>query len=71
MGDFLEVLEADDGEGRAGELVLAGILGGASLALGGAGPGGAGGVGAIGGEAFGGYGAMGFRHVGSALLFER
>jgi hypothetical protein len=71
MGDFLEVLEADDGEGGAGELVLAGILGGASLALRGAGPGGAGGVGAIGGEALGGYGTMGFWHRGSALLFER
>jgi hypothetical protein len=70
MGDFLEVLEADDGEGRAGELVFAGILGGAGLALGGAWPGGAGGVGAIGGETFGGDGAMGFRHRGSALLFE-
>jgi hypothetical protein len=71
MGDFLEVLEADDGEGRAGELVLAGILGGASLALGGAGSGRAGGVGAIGGEAFGGDGAMGFWHGDAALLFER
>jgi hypothetical protein len=71
VGDFLEVLEADDGEGRAGELVLAGILGGASLALGGAGAGGAGGVGSIGGEAFGGYGAMGFWHGDAALLFER
>ena len=33
-GDFLEVFEADDGEGRSGELVFAGILGRASLALG-------------------------------------
>jgi hypothetical protein len=68
-GDFLKILEADDGEGRAGELMFAGILGGASFALGGAGPGGAGGVGAIGGEALGGYGVMGFWHraVPSAL----
>jgi hypothetical protein len=71
MGDFLEVLEADDGEGRAGELVFAGILGRASLALGGAGAGGAGGVGSIGGEAFGGDGAMGFWHRRSALRFEK
>ena len=59
MGDFLKVFEADDGEGRGGELVFAGILGRAGLALGGAGAGGPGGVGAIGGEAFGGDGAMG------------
>jgi hypothetical protein len=71
MGDFLEVFEADDGEGRAGELVFAGILGRAGLALGGAGAGGPGGVGAIGGEALGGDGAMGFGHSGSALRFER
>jgi hypothetical protein len=51
-GDFLEVFEADDGEGRAGELVFAGILGGASLALGGAGSGGAGCIGTIGRELF-------------------
>jgi hypothetical protein len=35
MGDFLEVFEADDGEVRGGEAVLAGVLGGAGLALGG------------------------------------
>jgi hypothetical protein len=60
-GDFLEVFEADDDEGRAGELVFAGILGRTDLALGGAGSGGPGGVGAIGGEALGGNGAMGHR----------
>jgi hypothetical protein len=49
-GDFVELLEADDGEGGGGEAVFAGVLGGAGFALGGAGPGGAGGVGAVGGE---------------------
>ena len=71
MGDFLEVFEADDGESRAGELVSAGILGRAGLALGGAGAGGLGGVGAIGGEALGGDGAMGFWHCDGALRFEK
>jgi hypothetical protein len=52
VGDFLEVFEADDGEVRGGETVLAGVLGGADLALGGAGTGGKGRVGAIGGELF-------------------
>jgi hypothetical protein len=59
MGDFLKVFDADDGEGRGGEHVFAGVLGRAGLALGGAGSGGLSGVGAIGGEALGGDGAMG------------
>jgi hypothetical protein len=70
-GDFLEIFEADDGEGRAGEQVFAGILGRPGFAFGGAGAGGPGGVGAIGGEAFGGDGAMGFWHRDTALRFER
>src|ERR1039457_424135 len=36
-GDIVDFLEADDGEGGGGEAVFAGILGGASLALRGAG----------------------------------
>jgi len=47
MGDLLEVFEADDGEAGSGEAVLTGFLGGAGLALGGAGSGGFGGVGSI------------------------
>jgi len=64
MGDFFEVLEADDGEGAAGEAVFGGVLGGAGLALGGAGSGGAGGVGAVGGELFVGYGHRSSRFEG-------
>jgi hypothetical protein len=45
--DFLQVFEADDGEVRGGETVLAGVLGGAGLALWGAGAGRVGRVGAI------------------------
>jgi hypothetical protein len=67
MGDFLKVFEADDGEGRAGELVFACILGRPGLALGGSGAGGAGGVGAIGGEALGGDGAMWHKGLPSVL----
>jgi hypothetical protein len=56
VGDFLEVFEADDGEGGGGEAVLAGILGGAGLALGSARSGRPGGVsgprGHPGGDAF-------------------
>ena len=52
MGDFVEVFEADDGEGGGGEAVLAGVLGGAGFAFGGARSGGLGGVGAVGGELF-------------------
>jgi len=59
MGDFLKILDADDGEGRAGEHVFAGVLGRVGLAFRGAGAGGLSGVGAVGGEAFGGDGAMG------------
>jgi hypothetical protein len=66
-GDFLEVFEANDGEGGGGEDVFAGILGRAGLALGSAGSSGAGGVGAIGGEALGG----GFWHSDGALRFEK
>jgi hypothetical protein len=51
--DFLNVFEADDGEGGAGEHVFAGVLGRVGLAIGGAGSGGLSGVGAIGGEALG------------------
>ena len=50
MGDFLEVFEADDGEVRGGEAVLAGVLGGAGFAFGGARAGGMGRISAIGGE---------------------
>ena len=63
MGDLMEVFEADDGEGGGGEAVFAGILGGAGLALRGAGPGGLGGVGAIGGELFLGDGFLGTWHA--------
>jgi hypothetical protein len=66
-GDFLEVFEADDGEGRSGEDVFAGVLGRVGLALRGAGTGRLGGVGAIGGEALGG----GFWHSDGALRFEK
>ena len=52
VGDFLELFEADDSEGGGGEAVLAGIPGGAGLALRGGGAGGMGSVGAIGGELF-------------------
>ena len=67
MGDFLKILDADDGEGGAGEHVFAGILGRVGLAFGGAGSGGLSGVGAIGGEALGG----GFWHSDGALRFEK
>jgi hypothetical protein len=66
-GDFLEVFEADDGEGGTSEDVLAGVLGRVGLALRGARTGGPGGVGAIGGEALGG----GFWHSDGALRFEK
>jgi hypothetical protein len=61
-GDFVDLFEADDGEGGGGESVFAGVLGGAGLALRGAGSGGEGGVGAIGGELFFGYGFLGAWH---------
>jgi hypothetical protein len=60
--DFLEVFEADDGEVRGGEAVLAGVLRGAGFALGGAGAGGVGRVGAIGGELFFRDGFLGIGH---------
>jgi len=66
-GDFLEVFEADDGEGRTGEDVLAGVLGASGLARRGARSGGFGGVGAVGGEAFGGDGATWHNGLPSAL----
>ena len=49
-GDLVQLLEADDGEAGSGEAVLAGVLGGASLAFGGARSCGTGGIGAIGGD---------------------
>jgi hypothetical protein len=52
MGDFLEVFEADDGEVRGGEAMLAGVLGGTGLALGSAGAGGVGRISAVRGELF-------------------
>jgi hypothetical protein len=66
-GDFLEVFEADHGEGGPGENVFAGVLGRVGLALGGARSGGLGGVGAIGGEAFGGDGATWHKGLPSVL----
>jgi hypothetical protein len=63
MGDFIQVLEADDGESGGGEAVFAGILGGAGLALRGAGSGGLGGIGAIGVELFFGDGFLGAWHA--------
>jgi hypothetical protein len=59
-GDLLEVFEADDAEGGAGEAVAEGVAGGGGLALGGAGAGGEGGVGAVGGEHGGREGTFGF-----------
>jgi hypothetical protein len=56
IGDFVDVFEADDGEGGGSEAVFTGILGGAGLAFGGARAGGTSGVGAIGGELFAGNG---------------
>src|SRR5580704_7432968 len=50
MGDFIEVLKADDGEGGGGEAVRAGIGGGTGLAFGSARASALGRVGAIGGE---------------------
>ena len=48
MGDLIEVLQADDGEGGGGEAVSAGVLARAGLALGSARAGALGGVGAVG-----------------------
>ena len=59
VGDGLEVFQADDGEVGGGESVAVSVLGGAGLALGGAGAGGAGCIGAIGGQPAGGEGAFG------------
>jgi hypothetical protein len=61
--NFLEVFEADDGEGGVGESMLAGVLGGAGPALGSAWPGRFGGVRPIRGEALGGDEARGTRHL--------
>jgi hypothetical protein len=66
-GDFLEVFEADNGEGGTGEDVFAGVLGRVGLARRGARPGGFGGVGAVGGEAFGGDGATWHKGLPSVL----
>jgi hypothetical protein len=60
--DFLEVFEADDGEVRGGEAMLAGVLRGTGLAFGGAGAGGVSGIGQIRGELFFRYGFLGIRH---------
>jgi hypothetical protein len=69
-GDFLEVFEADDGEVRGGKAVLAGVLGGAGLALGSAGASGMGRIGVIGGELFLGYGLAGMRWHGVFLPIQ-
>jgi len=50
VSDFVDVFEADDGEGGGGEAVFTGVLGGADLAFGGARAGGTSGIGAVGGE---------------------
>jgi hypothetical protein len=62
--ELVDVLDAEDGEGRRGEAVAAGVLRGAGFAFGGAGSGGADGIGAIGGEALLGYG---FLHAASEI----
>jgi hypothetical protein len=71
IGDLIEVFEGPrghpNGEAGSGEAVFAGILGGAVLALRGAGAGGFGGVGTIGGELFRGNG---MRHGNITLRFE-
>jgi hypothetical protein len=59
VGDFLEVFQADDGERGGPKTMLAGVLGGMGLAVGGAGSGGVSGVGAIGGELLVGDGFFG------------
>jgi hypothetical protein len=56
VGDFVDVLEADDGEGGGGEAVFAGVLGGTGFAVGGARAGGFLSVGAVGGELSVGHG---------------
>jgi hypothetical protein len=61
-GDFLEIFEADDGEVRGGKAMLAGVLGGAGLALGSASAGGMGRISAIGGELLFGNEFLGIRH---------
>src|ERR1017187_8484496 len=59
--DFVEVFEADDGEGVAGEAVLAGVEGGFHLTGGGTGAGGFLSVDAVGGGLFvGGHGGLPF-----------
>jgi hypothetical protein len=52
MGHFLQVFQANDGERGGPKTMLAGVLGGVSLAVRGAGSGGMSGIGAIGGELF-------------------
>ena len=63
MGDFVEVLDADDGEGGGCEAVGAGVLGRAGFALGRARTRALRRVGAIGGELF-----IGYRHAN--VLFD-
>src|ERR1017187_9186111 len=59
--DFVEVFEADDGEGVAGEAVFAGVEGGFHLTGGGTGAGGFLSVDAVGGDLFvGGHGGLPF-----------
>jgi hypothetical protein len=67
--DFLEVFEADDGEGGGGEAVLDRVLCGAGLALRSLGAGGLGGVSSVGGELFGGGGFLGASHGVSDFTF--
>jgi hypothetical protein len=62
--DFVEVFEADDGEGVAGEAVFAGVEGGFHLTGGGTGAGGFLSVDAVGGVLFVGG------HVGAAFQFR-
>jgi hypothetical protein len=64
VGHRVEVFRADDGEVGGSEAVLAGVLGGASLALGRARAGGAGGVGTIGSETARGNESLRMRHAG-------
>jgi hypothetical protein len=64
VGDGMDLFGADYGEVGGSEAVLAGVLGGASLALGRAWAGGTGGVRTIGSETPGGDESLGMRHEG-------
>jgi hypothetical protein len=50
VSDFVDILEADDGEAGGGEAMLAGVLRGAGLACRRSWSGRTGGIGAVGGE---------------------